>query len=76
MKTMKGTREKDGKGINMPEEGSQFLSRKQIAARWGVCIETVKRRERDGTLKGLHFNARLVRYRLQDVRHVESQAQT
>lgn len=63
-------------GIESARDESQLLSRKQIAARWGVSIETIKRRERDGTLKGLRLSTRLVRYRLQDVHLVESQAQT
>jgi len=58
------------------ETENRLMSREQIASRWGVSTETVKRRERDDTLKGLHFNKRLVRYRLQDVRSAESQART
>jgi predicted site-specific integrase-resolvase len=39
----------------------------------GVSTETVKRRERDGLLKSLRFNSRLVRYRREDVeRMIES----
>ena len=51
-----------------------LLSRTQVARRWGCSTETVKRRERDGILKSVSFNSRYVRYRLEDVEHVEQQA--
>jgi predicted site-specific integrase-resolvase len=52
----------------------RFLSRQQVAARWGVSTETVKRRTRDGLLAVTRFNARLLRYRLSDVLELERDA--
>ncbi len=51
-----------------------LLSRRQIAERWGVSIETVKRREKTGSLRSLRFNQRLVRYRLSDIERFEDDA--
>lgn len=52
--------------------GSQaFLSRYELAMRWGVSKETIKRREREGLLTPIRFNQRLLRYRLEDVIEVE-----
>lgn len=46
----------------------QLLDRATVANRWSVSIETIKRREKDGTLKATHLpGGRLVRYRLSDV---------
>lgn len=53
----------------------QFLSRAQIAARWGVSIATVKRREREGFIRALRFNQRLLRYRLSEVERAEAAAE-
>jgi hypothetical protein len=52
----------------------QLLSRKALAARWQTSTETIKRRERAGKLKPLHFNQRLVRYKLADVEAIEAEA--
>jgi len=51
-----------------------LLSRKQLADRWSVSLETLKRREAAGILRPLHFSTRQVRYRLSDVVSVESSA--
>jgi hypothetical protein len=51
-----------------------LLSRKQVAKRWEVCTETVKRRERSGLLPPVRFNQRLTRYRLRDVLALEQEA--
>jgi hypothetical protein len=39
-----------------------------------VCRETLKRREKEGVLKALRFNQRLLRYRLRDVLEIEAAA--
>ncbi|MEZ5325926.1 MAG: MerR family transcriptional regulator [Verrucomicrobiales bacterium] len=44
-----------------------LLSRNQLAKRWGVSKETIKRREREGLLTPIRFNQRLLRYRLDDI---------
>jgi hypothetical protein len=52
----------------------QLLSRGALAQRWECCIETIKRREREGVLKSIRFNQRLLRYRLSDIMAIESAA--
>ena len=51
-----------------------LIDRKELAARWGCSILTVKRREKDGILKPIHLSTRLVRYRLADVEELEALA--
>ena len=58
-----------------PSSAKEFLSRRELAARWGVSIETIKRRERAGILKPMHFSGRLVRHKLADVLRAETHAQ-
>jgi CHAD domain-containing protein len=57
------------------QKNEVLLSRKQIADRWSVSLETVKRREAAGVLHGLRFSARQVRYRLSDVLSAEQSAE-
>jgi len=52
----------------------KFLSRRQLAARWSVSIETIKRMEKAGTLAFLKLGAG-VRYRLSDIERIEQQAE-
>jgi len=40
-----------------------LLSRREVAARLGVCVHTIARATRAGLLPAVKFNARLVRYR-------------
>jgi hypothetical protein len=56
------------------DEQDHFMSRRQVADRWGVSTETVKRRCRDGILPVVRFNRRLIRHRLSDVLKVERDA--
>lgn len=58
------------------EQPDTLLSRRQVAARWSVSTETIKRRSRDGILAPLRFNQRLLRYRLADVIRAEEEAST
>ena len=53
----------------MPE----FISRDQLAKRWSVSKETIKRREREGLLTPIRFNQRLLRYRLEDIIAIEKE---
>lgn len=55
-------------------DSSALLSRRQLARRWSVSIETIKRRERSAVLIPLRLSRRMIRYRLSDVEMVESQA--
>jgi hypothetical protein len=54
----------------------RLVSRKELAKRWGVSTETIKRRTRDELLKPLRFNQRLLRYRLSDIIRIEQEAGT
>jgi predicted site-specific integrase-resolvase len=52
----------------------QLLSRGQLSERWGVCTETLKRREKAGHLPCVVLGSRLKRYRLRDIEAIESEA--
>ena len=51
-----------------------LLSRKQLATRWQVSKETIKRREKAGVLPVLKLG-RDARYRLSDVLRLEREAE-
>jgi hypothetical protein len=51
-----------------------LISRKKLAERWSLSIETLKRREKAGILTALKMG-RGVRYRLHDVERIEQQAE-
>jgi hypothetical protein len=57
--------------VSIPE---QLLSRRAVADRWQTSVETVKRREKEGLLKAIRFNERLLRYKLSDIEAFEAQA--
>jgi hypothetical protein len=59
--------------IPLPAENAT-LTRQELAQRWRCCIETIKRRQASGALKALKLG-RLVRYRMEDVRAVEAEAE-
>lgn len=61
------------KNVPNPED-ERFLSRQQLARRWRVSLETIKRREKEGLIRALRFNQRLLRYRLSDIQEVEAKA--
>jgi len=50
----------------------QLLSRRVLAQRWSCCVETIKRREREGLLRPVRFNQRLLRYRLSEIISIEA----
>lgn len=50
---------------------TRMISRAQLAKRWGVSKETIKRRENEGLLQPIRFNQRLLRYRLEDILAIE-----
>ena len=56
------------------QQSEQLLSRRALAQRWSCCNETIKRRERQGILKAIRFNTRLLRYRLSEVIAIEAAA--
>jgi hypothetical protein len=56
------------------KDDNQLISRDELARRWGVSIETLKRRERDGFLTFLKLG-RVVRYRPEDIERVEQDSE-
>jgi hypothetical protein len=54
--------------------GEEFFTRNELARRWQVSVETLKRRERAGLLPCLKLG-RGVRYRLADVERIEAEAE-
>ena len=49
-----------------------LLDRRTLANHWGCSIETIKRREKDGTLAPVYLpGGRLVRYRLSSILKLE-----
>ena len=50
------------------------MSRRELAERWSCSVETLKRKERKGLLKPIKIDARLLRYRLEDVLAIEAAA--
>jgi hypothetical protein len=49
----------------------KLLTRREVAARWKVSIETVKRREQARMLRPVRLEGRIVRYRMSDVARIE-----
>jgi predicted site-specific integrase-resolvase len=58
----------------VPTISEQLLSRRAVANRWQTSVETVKRREKDGLIKVIRFNERLLRYKLSDIKAFEAAA--
>jgi hypothetical protein len=52
----------------------KLLTRLELARRWKVSIETVKRRERAKVLRPVRLNGRIIRYRMSDVLRIEEEA--
>jgi hypothetical protein len=50
-----------------------LLTRREVAARWKVSIETVKRRERARILRPMRLDGRIIRYRMSDVVQIEQE---
>jgi hypothetical protein len=59
-----------GRGETMQDS---LLTRRELADRWKVSIETIKRRERARVLRPLRLEGRIVRYRMSDVVRIEMQ---
>ena len=58
------------KGLGETMQDS-LLTRRELADRWKVSIETIKRRERARVLRPLRLEGRIVRYRMSDVVRIE-----
>jgi hypothetical protein len=50
-----------------------LLTRRELARRWKVSIETLKRRERTKILRPMRLDGRIVRYRVSDVVRIEQE---
>ena len=73
LKARKGTNPEDNPApLSAPTD--QLLTRRQLSGRWGVCTETLKRREKAGKLPFVVLSSRLKRYRLRDIEAVETEA--
>jgi predicted site-specific integrase-resolvase len=51
-----------------------LLTRKQLAERWQVSVETIKRRERANLIKPIRLDGRVLRYRLSEIMRFEGAA--
>jgi len=51
----------------------QLLTRLELAQRWKVSIETLKRREQSKILRPVKLKGRIVRYRMTDVLRIEEE---
>ena len=60
------------KGLGETMQDS-LLTRRELADRWKVSIETIKRRERARVLRPLRLEGRIIRYRLSDVMRIEQE---
>jgi hypothetical protein len=56
------------------ESQGRLISRREVAQRWGVSVETVKRRTSQGLLHPVRFNQRLIRYPLSEIIRIENEA--
>ena len=52
----------------------QFITRKQLAERWDVSIESLKRYERRGILSPVKIAPRVLRYRFAEIEARETEA--
>jgi hypothetical protein len=50
-----------------------LLTRLELAQRWKVSIETLKRRERAKILRPVRLDGRIIRYRMSDVLRIEEE---
>ena len=51
----------------------RLLSRLELARRWKVSIETLKRRERTKILRPIRLDGRIIRYRMSDPLRIEKE---
>jgi hypothetical protein len=51
----------------------RLLTRLELARRWRVSIETIKRRERTRILRPVRLDGRIIRYRMSDVLRIEAE---
>ena len=63
----------DGDNLIGRNVDDQLLTRLELAQRWKVSIETLKRRERSKILRPVKLKGRIVRYRMTDVLRIEEE---
>ncbi len=51
----------------------KLLTRLELARRWKVSIETLKRRERARILRPVRLDGRVIRYRMRDILRIEEE---
>jgi hypothetical protein len=51
----------------------KLLTRLELARRWKVSIDTLKRRERAKILRPVRLDGRIIRYRMSDVLRIEEE---
>jgi hypothetical protein len=51
----------------------RLLTRLELARRWKISIETLKRRERAKILRPVRLVGRIIRYRMSDVLRIEEE---
>ena len=50
-----------------------LLTRSELARRWKVSVETLKRRERANILRPVRLEGRVIRYRMSDILRIEEE---
>jgi hypothetical protein len=50
-----------------------FVTRSELARRWKVSVETLKRRERAKILRPVRLEGRVIRYRMSDILRIEEE---
>ena len=50
-----------------------LLTRSELARRWKVSVETLKRRERAKILRPVRLEGRVIRYRMSDILRIEEE---
>ena len=58
--------------IHTTQPIQKFLTRAELCLRWACCTMTLKRREKQGILKPIRFNARTTRYLVSDIEATEA----
>lgn len=59
--------------MNVMVMDDKLLTRLELARRWKVSIETIKRRERAKILRPVRLDGRIIRYRMSDVLRIEEE---
>jgi len=59
--------------MNLTPTESRLLNRRDLAARWGVHLITIKRWEKSGRLHPNRLGPRTIRYPLAYIEHLEAE---